>query len=247
MNLPVKPPRRAFSLLELMIVITAVACVAFVFLQSLARARVSNCRINCANNLQQVGLAFRLWAGDNGDRYPMQVVATNGGPSEQAAIAGGTGSAFMYQVFQVMSNELGTPKITLCPEDKDRKLATNFGPHFDALGNTGISYFFGKDADETNPQRFLTGDRNIGLKPAKGWGGSSPGGSYAGFSPLYGRVGSYHSLSNYARDPRLQWTDKLHQAKGNIVLADGSVQQYDSIKMRAAVTNAGDAVWTYFP
>ena len=45
----------------------------------------------------------------------------------------------------------------------------------------------------------------------------------------------------------LQWTDKLHQAKGNIALSDGSVQQYTSSKMRAGITNAGDVAWTYFP
>jgi len=146
-----------------------------------------------------------------------------------------------------MSNELGTPKIVICPSDGDRTAATNFGGHLDTLGNGGISYFIGKNANKTNALQYLAGDRNIGIKPAKGWSGNDPDGGVTGFSPNFGAAGSYRSLSSYANDPRLQWTGKLHQEKGNILLADGSVQQYTSSKMRAGLTNAADAAWTYFP
>jgi len=238
---------KGFTLLELMMVIAAIAAIAFVLLPALSRPRRTSCYINCVNNLKQVGLSFRLWDGDNGEKYPMQVVATSGGPAQQSSIADGSGAAYLYQVFQVMSNELGTPKIVVCPEDKDRNIATNFGGHFDALGNAGISYFVGKDADEAQPQLILAGDRNIGLKPTQGWGGNTSGSGPTGFSPLYGKAGNYLSLSNYAMDPRLQWTDRLHQGKGNVVLSDGSVQQLDSIKMRAAITSSSNATWAYFP
>src|ERR1700733_10880403 len=99
-----KQPDKAFTLLELMVVIAAMACVAFVFLENFSRARAIGCRNNCSMNLKQVGLSFLLWGGDNGEQYPMQVVAANGGPFQQAAIADGTGAAFVYQIFQVMSN-----------------------------------------------------------------------------------------------------------------------------------------------
>jgi len=36
------------------------------------------------------------------------------------------------------------------------------------------------------------------------------------------------------------WTDKMHQKNGNILLADGSVQQLSSSKLRDQFRNSGD-------
>lgn len=248
MNALTKRMRMAFTLLELMMVVAVIVAIACLLLPALAKSKCGDrSRINCVNNLKQVGLAFRLWYGDNGERSPMEIAAVNGGPSQQASIADGTGAAYVFQIFQVMSNELGTPKLVVCRADADRNYATNFGGHFTELGNLGISYFVGKNANETNSSQYLAGDRNIGIKPAGGWSGNDPDGGVTGFSPNVSAAGSYRSLTSYAKDPRLQWTEKLHRTEGNVVLADGSVQQLTSAKMRAGITNAGDATWTYFP
>jgi hypothetical protein len=58
-------------------------------------------RINCVNNLKQIGLAFRIWAGDNNEKYPTSLV--------------------------VMSNELSTTKILVCPSDKARQAFASLG------------------------------------------------------------------------------------------------------------------------
>jgi hypothetical protein len=42
-------------------------------------------KIRCVNDLKQVGIAFRLWEGDNNDKYPMAVSVTNGGAMELIA------------------------------------------------------------------------------------------------------------------------------------------------------------------
>jgi len=66
----------------------------------------------------------------------------------------------------LLSNELNTPKILSCPSD-ERYAHTNFdvGPDFAIQPRTFqdlyLSYFLGRDADETQPQMFLSGDRNI--------------------------------------------------------------------------------------
>jgi len=238
----------AFTLIELLIVIAFLAILlAMVGGGPSRKAKSKAQQINCVNNLKAAGVSFRLWAGDNGGKYPISATFTNENWFQQTALTNGTGAPYMYQVFQVMSNELGTPRMLVCPADRDRTYATNLGGHFTALGNIAVSYFVGKDADEKNPQQFLAGDRNIGIKPTNGWSGNDPDGGVTGFSPNSGKVGSYRSLTNYVNDPRLQWTDKLHQSKGNVALADGSVQQFTSSKMRAGITNAGDAAWTYFP
>src|SRR5947209_5943377 len=77
--------RRAFSLAELLIIIAVVALIAGLLLPALAKAKSKAQRIQCVNNLKQDGLAYRIWAGDNGDKYPMQVSTNKGGSLEYVA------------------------------------------------------------------------------------------------------------------------------------------------------------------
>ncbi len=63
--------------------------------QQMGEAKYRAERIQCVNNLKQLGLAMRIWAGDNADKYPNSLV--------------------------VMSNELSTVKILICPGDEARK------------------------------------------------------------------------------------------------------------------------------
>jgi prepilin-type N-terminal cleavage/methylation domain-containing protein len=150
---------RALTLVEVLVVVAILVVIAAMFLSTLAKAKRKPSRIGCVNKLKEIGVAYRVWEGDNGDKYPMFVSVTNGGAMELAA----TGNVVLC--FQVMSNELSTPQLLHCPEDMAH-IETN---SFAVLASSNISYFVGLDARETDPQALLSGDDNfeIGGVPIK--------------------------------------------------------------------------------
>jgi len=210
-------------------------------LPALAKAREKAHRIACVNNLRQIGLSLQTWAMDYNDRYPMQVPPGEGGPPNQAAFhTAPYGAAYTYQVFGVLSNELTTPRMVICPSDQ-RTAHTNFnlragntaaGPY---LANENVSFFVGKDAQAGNPQMLLVGDRNIvGQAPGGTLPNPVPGGGY-------GNVGAVALGTNFNANAQTPaWTDKMHKGQGNVLLSDGSAQQLTSARLRELLRNTGD-------
>jgi competence protein ComGC len=152
---------KAFTLIELLTIIVAIAVIVAVLVPLTSRPRVYINYVNCSNNLKQIGLSVRLWANDNGDRFPISVSTNQGGSLESIQ----TSDAFRH--FQTLSNELSTPKVIVCPQDS-RTAATNWWST--DLNNSKVSYFVGLEADESKPQTILSGDRNIttGFLPRNG-------------------------------------------------------------------------------
>ncbi len=141
----------AFTRIELLVVLATIAIVAAVVLSAVGRAKQKARRIQCTDNLKQLGLGFRTFAID-GDSGFSALAPTNREAGPRRILSGG---ALRY--FQLMSNGIGNPKLLVCPADT-RMPAKDFGLGF---SNTNISYFVGVDAVETYPQMFLGGDRNL--------------------------------------------------------------------------------------
>jgi hypothetical protein len=191
------------GLLDLIAILAAVAIVGMVGYAYLMRRQIpASRRINCVYHLMMNGLAFRLWAQDNNDKMPGQVSTNAGGVMELVS----RGSVIPF--FTVMSNELGIPNMLVCPADP-RQTGTNWS----GLTDTNVSYFVVPEADETMPQMWLCGDRNLATN----------------------RVALAPGLFGVPTNRVFSWTSQLHNDQGNVALSDGSVQQFASTKLNPSV------------
>jgi Tfp pilus assembly protein PilE len=198
--------RTAFTLVGLLIVLAVIGILAAMLLPALAKAKQRAQRIQCVNDLKQCGLADRIWAADNNDKFPMAVSNNLGGTLEWVS----DGNA--YRHFQIMSNELSTTKILVCPADT-RQPAVDFAH----LQNQNVSYFVGLNAKPENERALLAGDRNItnGLSPVR-------------------------TVLTLPPNRPAGWTEMIHRGVGNVGLSDGSVQQLSTPGLQMAIKNDGE-------
>jgi hypothetical protein len=110
-------------------------------------------RITCVNNLKQIGLAFRTWAIDHDGSYPFNLSTNAGGTMEFCARGNDGFDSHAATHFEVMSNELATPQILVCPQDKSKHAAVVFRN----LGPENVTYRLrtGTNISEANPKAVL--------------------------------------------------------------------------------------------
>jgi hypothetical protein len=178
----------------------------------LLSARTSKCgqSSSCLSNLKQVAIGFRLYANDHNGQYPF---ASNG--VHQA-----------WEYFNATGSEINNPKILLCPSDVGRPrdpdgppddfAATEYSFQDPKYQNRALSYFYGVDAVEIEPSRFLAGDRNIR-------GGAIIGPALLSFTTVH----------------KPFWDDSIHSATGHVVFADGSARRLTTSTLREVIKDTG--------
>jgi hypothetical protein len=112
-------------------------------------------KINCVNNLKQIGIAFKIWEGDHGDQYPFNVSTNTGGTMEFCAVGkdGFDGNAFLH--FKAMAGEeyLRVPLLLVCPQDNSKKAAINWA----SLRSENVTYRLhsGRNISDASPHAIL--------------------------------------------------------------------------------------------
>ena len=254
MKLTTRKKTTGLTRLELLIVIVIIIVLVSPLLPTLNRAKAKRGRIKCLSNQKQIGTAFRVFASDNGDLFPLQargnsyIYQPERVGTDPGAVASTNAQA--WQVFQAMWNELQTPKVLLCPNDlvrKSNERVINFNGlagetnvvTLNSLGhpdnqNRAVSYAPQATATEMNPLGVGNLDNNINFATEKAFGKTKAAAS-----------GSRFSINSPEQARRLYWVKGRNieppHAPGNFTYADGRVQQGDATVLQQALLNAGAA------
>jgi prepilin-type N-terminal cleavage/methylation domain-containing protein len=149
---------KAFSLVELLVVVAIIAILASLLLPALTRAGSKARQASCLNNLRQIGIGLQNFSMDHEGKVPMQLSTNQGGSREfnSQHLAINPALSFSFHHFQPLSNQLQNVHVLACPAD-NRDAQRSFA----TLSDSQISYWVNTSARFGETLSIIAGDRNV--------------------------------------------------------------------------------------
>ncbi|MBX3119193.1 MAG: prepilin-type N-terminal cleavage/methylation domain-containing protein [Fimbriimonadaceae bacterium] len=174
--------RRAFTLIEMLVVIAIIAIIAALLFPVFARAKASAKQTTCVSNLSQIGKSIAMYMGDYDDLFPHALDASDRyvasiwqhNPEYFARIQG------MPMLHEALQTYVKNRELFKCPADNGTEVLDNHYP--DVLSSApslyatyGSSYFYRTEIgfrylSQTGLERLV--DINVMFDAAGHWHGS---------------------------------------------------------------------------
>jgi prepilin-type N-terminal cleavage/methylation domain-containing protein/prepilin-type processing-associated H-X9-DG protein len=218
--------RRAFTLIEMLVVIAIIAILAAMLLPTLGKAKQKAWTTSCISNLRQIGLGMRMYADDNGEFYP----ESGGDIYWNATDAGTKKQSWMQQIFSYVGNT----NAFNCPGNV--QLPANLQGPFNYFNGCNAAYVttgsFGsvKATAILYPSAFVLGGDTAG---------TLNNGAGLQFDPLDADKDDYsQNCVGGAADPDKTEYWQIHSKGQNVMFADGHSKWYKGY-------NAGEMTFAY--
>ena len=237
--------RLGFTLIELLVVIAIIAILASLLLPTLSRSKAKAISIRCCSNLRQMGVAFIMYADDNGQRLPDLYTKwwTGTGVAPGGSWWWETLSTSRYVVPQAISNN-----VWRCPAVQDKDISIVFGARWEGYGpveSTVIRYAYNMSPSlplhsrklqeiQRPTQVWMMGDTGVPYNP-----NNVPFSGYTTEIVTFPPDPTTHDWKNYTppKQPGCR-----HSMRANIIMVDG---HYESWAYRDLKMNKNDVFGYY--